>query len=372
MNKMLTKEEFLENLSFLDSEVSLNYDFLYDVYSYIFDGLEDISKAKEVGKSFDINNGDLIFYILGEYIYSTRGFNEYQIQEFVSNEKIKESMCSVIADKYISLSIYNHAETTLTNKYFPPISTLELYINLMLNIVNNGQIKDKGNALLIDFLNKTLSIARCILKQLCDGYETEAFALWRTLHECECVLILLDKYNDKIIPTYVKHMQYSIIYKQGDNGTELNNKIFSQLKEEMRAHGLKSKDTKKFIEYGWLLSIPDVEKIDNFKLNFRDGVETLAGLHDYSEIYMTSSEILHGTPMLVYSNKSYFHLLTLINLYESFFRIERVFESLFFPKITPEARNKYLQMKKLYSQHLISIHKRELASFKNLTEKKAK
>lgn len=370
MNNKLSKEQFVENLRFLEKNVELNTDYLYDVYVTVYDGLVEISKNKVAGQSFDINNGELVFYILGEYLYSIRGFSKEQILKFATKENIKQTMCDVVGDKYISLSIYNHVEQKLTNKYFPPISTLELYVNLMLNIVDGGQLKDKNNALLVDFLNKTLSIARCILKQLCDGYEPEAFALWRTLHECECVLILLDKYKEKVIPTYIKHMQYGLIFRQGETDIELNNKVFAKIKEEMKTLGLKSKDIKKYIEYGWLLSIPGVNGVPNFKLNFRDGVETLAGLHDYSEIYMTSSEILHGSPMLIYSNKTYFHLLTILNLYESFFRIERVFESLFFPKINDEAKKRYLEMKKMYFSHLLAIHKRESENFKAYTSKR--
>ena len=370
MSSKFSKEQFSQYLSFIDSNSELDINYLYEVYVTVFDGLEEISTTKQAGQSFEINNEELIFYILGEFIYSIRGFSKEQILEFVKKENIKETMCNVVGDKYISLSIYNHVEQKLTNKYFPPISTLELYVNLMLNIVSGGQLKDKDNALLVDFLNKTMSIARCILKQLCDGYEPEAFALWRTLHECECVLILLDKYKDKIIPTYIKHMQYGIIFRQGETDNELNNKIFLKIKEEMKSLDLKSKDIKKYIEYGWLLSIPGVNEVPNFKLNFRDGVETLAGLHDYSEVYTTSSEILHGSPMLIYSNKTYFHLLTIINLYESFFRIEKVFESLFFPKINDEAKRKYLEMKKMYFSHLLSIHKREVDAFKAYTSKR--
>ena len=370
MSNKLERKEFEEMTNFIAQGQRIDVDYLYDIYSFTYDGLEEISESKEAGQSFDINSRDLIFYLLGEFIYSTMNLSDEQIQEFVRNEKIKDSISSVIADKYISLSLYNHAEKRITNKYFPPISSLELYVNLMLNIVNNGLMKDKDNALLVDFLYKTLSIARCILNQLCDGYETEAFALWRTLHECECILILLDKYKEVLLPTYIKHMQYGLVFRQGETDNELNNKIFAKLKEEMKAHDLKSKDIKKYIEYGWLLAIPDVDKIDNFKLNFRDGVETLAGLHHYSDIYMTSSEILHGSPMLIYSNKTYFHLLTLINLYESFFRIERVFESLFFPKINDVAKGKFLEMKKLYFSHLLSIHAREVENFKKYTSKK--
>ena len=369
MNSQLTFEQFSEQLKSLNAQLMLNYEFLYDVYANVYQGLKEISETKQVGYSFDINSYEIIFYLLGEYLYSTSNLNEKQIEEFNANDSFKESMASVIADKYISLSIYLHRERKLTNKYLPPISSIELYVNLMLNIVNNYPLKDRTNMILVDLLNKTLSIARCILNLLCDGYETEAFAMWRTLHECECVLILLDKYKEKVIPSYVKHMQYGLVYKNGESEDENQSKVFLQLKEEMKALGLKSKDMKKYIEYGWLLAIDEHQNLENFKLNFRDGVETLAGLHDYSQVYMTSSEILHGTPLLIYSNKTYFHLLTIVNLYESFFRIENVFQSLFFANISDDAKKQYLNMKKLYFSQLISIHKRELIKLSKMNKK---
>ena len=108
MNNKLSKEEFVQSLAFIGENSTLPTDYLYDVYEFIFDGLKDISINKETGKSFEINNEELVFYILGEFIYSTRLLSSEQINKFVENEKIKESMCNVIADKYLSLSIYNH------------------------------------------------------------------------------------------------------------------------------------------------------------------------------------------------------------------------------------------------------------------------
>ncbi len=369
MSAKFTQAQFSECLDSFKVNSYLDKGYLFELYTNIFDGLEDISKSKVTGQNFEVNSFEIIFYLLGEYLYSTQNMSEAQINKFVNIEEIQESIASVVADKYISLSVYNHPETKLTNRYFPPVSTLEVYLNLMLNVVNNVDLKSKTHSLLIDLLNKTLSIARCILNLLCEGYETEAFAMWRTLHECECVLILLDKYKE-IIPTYIKHMQYGIIYHIGEDEDEKHQKIFAELKEELKSRDFKSKDMKKFIEYGWLLAIPDAEKVENFKLNFRDGVETLAGLHKYSDVYMMSSEILHGSPMLVYSNKAYFHLLTLVNLYESFFRIESVFQSLFFVNITEEAKSKYLEMKKLYFSQLLSIYKREILKFESFKSKK--
>ena len=56
-----------------------------------------------------------------------------------------------------------------------------------------------------------------------------------------------------------------------------------------------------------------VDKDDEtFKLNFRDGLERLAGLSNYAKRYEISSEILHSTPLLIYSNKEYFYYMTLL------------------------------------------------------------
>ena len=240
----------------------------------------------------------------------------------------------------------------------------------MLNIVSNQHHNNPKNTLIVDLLTKSLSIARCTIKLLCDGYETEALTMWRTLHECECILLLLEKYQDLAINAYLKHMEYGLVYKDALSDKEKQNKLFEQMKSEMNVIGLKSKDIKKYIEYGWMLSIPEVKEIKDVKLNFRDGLETLAGLHQYSQIYMTSSEILHSTPLLIYSNKKYFYYMALLNLYESFFRIEDVFQNLFLPKMGEEQKTQYFEMRKLYFSQLLSIHKRELMMFK--ANKKAK
>ena len=364
MNKKFTQIELNEVLQKINPGLTQFSDYLFEIYSFTFDGISELQSSNQLNTSFTVDSLEIVYFMAGEFIYSTAGFNEEHLKSFLANEKLKESMCDVIADKYISLSVYNHREEKLTNSYFPPISSIELYLNLMGNILNQYQRNDPQHTLILDLLNKSVSISRCIIKLLCDGYETEALAMWRTLHESECILILLDKYGDSAINAYLKHMQYGIIYRKNDKENPKDQEIFARLKAEMAEHDLKSKDTKKFIEYGWLYAIEDYKKIDDFKLNFRDGIEKLADLHQYSDIYTTSSEILHSTPLLIYSNKRYFYYTSLLNLYESFFRIEKVFTSLFFSRFGEEAKERYLQMRRLYYSQLVNIHQREVMNFK--------
>ena len=371
MNKKLSKEEFINRSKSLPNIDKKNLDYIYEVYDLAFDGIVELLSAQNI-KEVNIDSSEVISYILGEYFYSTSYLSSEGLETFLSNESYLQSMASVSADKYLSLSIYNHHENRFTNYYLPPISSINLYINLMLNIVTRYPKNDPKNTLIIDLLIKSLSISRSIIKLLCEGYETEAFAIWRTLHECECTLIILDKYGDLAINSYLKHMKYGLAYKGAFKKKEEEDAIFAQIKSEMSEIALKSKDMKKYIEYGWMNVIPDSKNIPNFKLNFRDGLEALAGLHQYADLYMTSSEILHSTPLLIYSNKEYFYYVTLLNLYESFFRIEKVFVSLFFSRVGDEDKKKYMEMRKLYYSQLVNIHKKESFNFSKLAKNNRK
>lgn len=368
MNNILSKEDFITQIKRYPIRDIDSFDYLYDVYEYACSAAEAHFKQQNITNRM-IDSFELILYLLGEYIYTVAPLKKEEKEKMINSEEVKTSMAAVVADKYLSLSLYNHRENKLTNTYLPPISSLNLYVNLMLNIVSRYEKNDPKNTLIIDLLTKSLSITRSIINLLVEGYETEAFAIWRTLHECECTLILLDKYGDIAINTYLKHMHFGLAFKGGIIAQDETDKVVAQIKKEMKEHDLKSKDMKKYIEYGWLYKINEIEPIEGFKLNFRDGLQSLAGLHQYSELYMTSSEILHSTPLLIYSNKQYFYFVTLLNVYESFFRIEKVFTTLFFSRVGDNLKAQYLQMRQLYYAQLSNIHQRESINFKLLTSK---
>ena len=65
-------------------------------------------------------------------------------------------------------------------------------------------------------------------------------------------------------------MRYGLAFRDTIADKEQQTKIFNSMKEEMKKYDLKSKDIKKFIEYGWLYSVPSLKDYPNFKLNFRD------------------------------------------------------------------------------------------------------
>ena len=365
ITNMFNKEQAARIINGIPVSQKLDVDYIYDVYEMANEAIEMLVNANTQIEVNTINQYDLLFYCVGEYYYSISHLNEEEIEKFKQNEDYPSSMASVAADKYLSLSIFNHVEKKLANRFLPPASSLNMYINFMLNIVKGYKKNDPQSTLISDLLMKSLTISRCILENLLNGYETEAFSSWRTLHECECTLIILDKYGEPLINNYLKHMNFGFAFNDSIKDKEQQDKVFYEMKEEMRAKGLKSKDIRKYIEYGWLYPIVP-EGDETFKLNFRDGLEKLAGLSSYAKRYEISSEIIHSTPLLIYSNKEYFYYMTLLSLYESFFRLEKVFVSLFSKRVSQDQMNKYADMRNIYYSQLVIIHKRELEEFKRL------
>ena len=369
---VLKREQFNKILDALKELNIKNRDLIYEIYTTASEGMDELIESNILPNVGMVNPVDIIYYCVGEYLYTASSKSEEEQKALLENEDYITSCASVVSDKYLSLAKFGHNERKLANKYIPPISTINLYLNFMLNILHTYKKNDPKSTLINDLLIKSVSISRCILQLITDGYETEAFSSWRTLHECECTLLLLDKYGDPLINRYLIHMQYGLVFRRGETDDEHANKIFADMKEEMKQYGLKSKDIKKYIEYGWLYSIPGVKEDPNFKLNFRDGLEKYAGLSSYSARYESSSEIIHSTPILIYSNKEYYYFISLLSLYESFFRLEKVFVSLFAKQVSEEQMKQYLEIRKLYYAQLVNIHKRESMQFQRWREAQQK
>ena len=362
---LLSKDRVGQIANNIRTNVPLNVDYIYEVYEMANEAIDILKEQTTQIEVKEVSQFDLLLYCIGEYYYSISHLKKEEIETFHKNEDYPSSMASVAADKYLSLSMFNHVEKKLANRFLPPASSLNMYLNFMLNIVKEYKKNDPQSTLISDLLMKSLTISRCILENLLSGYETEAFSSWRTLHECECTLILLDKYGEPLINNYLKHMNYGLAFNNAIKDKAKQDEIFYSMKDEMREYGLKSKDIRKYIEYGWLYQIVDKDD-ETFKLNFRDGLEKLAGLSNYARRYEISSEIIHSTPLLIYSNKEYFYYMTLLSLYESFFRLEKVFVSLFSKRVSENQMRQYGEMRKVYYAQLVVIHQRELQVFKKI------
>ena len=359
----INEKQFEKLLNALKVPPSIDRAFLYKCYGDALGGIEDLNGSSRSLNGYQINHVKLILYVVNELALYSSLFPA----SFLKNEELETRVLSTAVDKYYTNEHLSWQDDKFANRYLPEISTISLYLNFILSMLDKYPSGDPGKTLLVDVMKKGFSMAKCVIDLLTEGFDTEAFSTWRTLHENECILIVLVSYGEPVIKSYLKHMQYALAFRNVLSKEE-GDALFVTIKEEMRAHDLKSKDTKRFIEYGWLYAVPEIEKIEDFKLNFRDGVERVANLRNKSKIYEMSSEIAHSSPLLIYSRKEYFHHLTILNVYESFIRLEKIFSALYLSNVPEIERKRYLAMRNVYGVQIEAIINHEqkiMASLKD-------
>ena len=360
MNKsVLSKESFLNFLKERNLIEEGDFDNVYEVYSLVIDAIYEVLAVSNNPFDLYVNHFVIIIYIINEYKFylSLKNIEKVDGKHQLSEEQI-HFIGSLCADKYLTNEKLNYKSESFANRFNPPISTLNLYLNFSLRILENSvSLKSRNDILIKNMLVKALKMGKCILNLLIEGFETEAFSTWRTLHENECIIFCLVKNGTEIFTEYFKHIKYSLAYRGQIKSKEATDKIFEEIKEEMKKHDLKSKDMKKFIEYGYLYVSKEAQNSDvPIKLNFRDGVERVAGLSNYSKVYEMASEIAHSSPLLLFSRREYYFNVTLLNLYETFFRLEIIFEAIFKSLNNDALINQYERLKQVYLGELRSIY----------------
>lgn len=364
------RERFEDLLNSLNVNPKFDRDFLFDVYETCLEGSKEMGEGSFHLADLGINGVQLVLYIVNEHAFYLQTHPNASQEQLVQDEKYFSLLASVALDKYFTNERLAFKTGSLASRYSPLMSTLDLYLNFILGMLSRYSRNDPERTLIIDIMAKGFSVAKCVAELLEGGYETEAFSAWRTLHENECILHILIRYGEPVVKAYLRHIQYGIAFRMGLGSKEATDEIFVEIKEKMHAVGLKSKDTKRFIEYGWLLGVPDAMNIPGFKFNFRDGVENVANLSRYSKVYEMSSEVTHSSPVLIYSKKNYFFYLTLLSLYESFFRLEKIFASLYTSSVSPGEKEGYARMRNLYFGELLAAYEEAKKAFSEISKKK--
>ena len=158
-----SKEEVTRFISTIKVNVELDTDYIYSVYEMANEFIDILDQQTEQIEVKEINQFELLLYCVGEYYYSVIHLNPDEIAKFKNNDTYPTSMASVAADKYLSLSIFNHVEKKLGNRFLPPASSLNIYLNFMLNIVKGYKKNDPQSTLISDLLMKSLTISRMML-----------------------------------------------------------------------------------------------------------------------------------------------------------------------------------------------------------------
>jgi hypothetical protein len=363
----ITLEQYHALLKDLGAGERQDEAFLYQCFLDAMDSSSSLKDQSPLIAHMPINPIQLTLYLLYEHQFYLDTHGERKLEDIEKDEGYEQFLISVVLDKYFTNEHLSYRSGSFATRFTPEISTVNLYLNFILGMLSRYKQGDPKETLVVDILQKGFSMAKCIVDLLTNGFETEAFSTWRTLHENECILQVIVKYGQPVIDEYLKHLRFALAFRGALATKEETDKTFEEIKAGMREVDLKSKDMKRYIEYGWLLGVPNVMQMEGFKFNFRDGVERCANLRDYAKVYEMSSEIAHSSPLLIYSRKNYFYLITMLNLYESFFRLEKIFSTIYLSTVPENDQKQYVAMRKLYFSELLACYDLEKKRFASLT-----
>lgn len=243
--------------------------------------------------------------------------------------------------------------------YDPRISTLKAFEEYFYAVNKPMAYQQPGMTPVNDIFKTVFQKLKAFCEMISMGLYDDAFVSWRTIHESECMLKLLITGGEKVRTTYVKHLAYSN-YMRSQRAVFTKEELdsgFAQIKSEMAKYNLKSKDMLHFIEYGWVYEHPNFNPEDkDFRLTFRKGIERVAGLENYSDIYEASSEITHASTIFFYVNDELCKRLALTLVYEASARIGELFMDWVKPYFVVHGNHRRLAQKLLNEVKEMSVY----------------
>ena len=356
MNKYqgLSFDEFVKVIRYYHHDEIGEDESLFDLYSDAIEILNIHQTTYENMPYAPLEHARLILHLLFDYNYRLQGLTVSQRKTQLEDDHFRATLVNTVVDKYGSLSLFKYEEGRYVTPYSMEISTINVYVNFILLKIKDFRTSDREMLLFAELLRQAFQMCRTITELLVSGFEKEALSAWRSLHELEATLKLL--HEEPLIHAYERHILYHAAFNKLV-APEEGDLIFAEMKENLKALGLKSKDTRRFIEYGWIRFHKDFS-LDTYKFNFRDGVESLSGLTMARETYQIASEVAHSSPLLLFTNRPYFLRLSLRSLYDSFTTIETFFADVYRKYTPPTEAAVYHQIRAQYLHDIALVKSR--------------
>ncbi len=349
----LTFTEFSDYLRFFRKPVDDEDQVLFNLYEDIVEILAYHQEKLQTLPKKNLDHGRLILYLLHDYEFFLSGQNYQERLVTIAEDSFTTHLLTTIVDKY-STSVYlKYEEPYFYSAYSTQISTLNVYLNFIAHKLNQLVSRQKDNVYL-ELLSQGFSLCRTVIELLTSGFAKEALSTWRSLHEVEATLSLI--IDQQLLKAYQRHILYNAAFYRLIP-QEKCDEIFLEIKGKMNKLNLKSKDTRRYIEYGWIAAHPAFDPTIH-KFNFRDGVQRLAGFIEARDIYQKASEASHGSPLLLFiDQKAFFHL-TLKELYSSFLTIEAQFAAVYGQMSDKIEFGYYEEVRRLYLKDIHFVNER--------------
>ena len=259
---------------------------------------------------------EIVSYIFYYHLFHTSHLPAELVRKLESDEKYRSFMARDVAVYIVINEHLNVEKLSNTSVYSPEIAAYNMACSFSLYVLGSLRGEDRRMNGINNLFKKSMVTIKSVVNLLAAGNSCDAVILWRHLHELECVLIVLNNMGDELFFDYVRHMEYFDL-ENNPNAEALQ----ARLSEECKAYGVKERNA--FINYGWLLYVNGFREGlgKEYRLNFKEGLQKIAGQSGRHAAYASASKILHPSAWVVAIRDDKFYKFTVFELYRSLVNI---------------------------------------------------
>lgn len=279
--------------------------------------IEELRKRKIRLRALDgARLDEIVSYIFYYHLFHTSHLPAELIKKAETDENYRTMLVRDVAVYIVINEHLNVEKISNTSEYSPEIAAYNMACSYSLYVLGSFKGEDRRMNGINNLFKKSMVTIKSVINLLAAGNSCDAVILWRHLHELECVLIVLCTKGDGLFFQYIKHMEYFDM-----EGNPRAEELQQRLSEECKAFGVKERNA--FVNYGWL------EYVDGFRegfgkeyrLNFKDGLQKIAGQSARHAAYASASKILHPSAWVVTIRDDKFYKFTVFELFRSLVNI---------------------------------------------------
>ncbi len=255
---------------------------------------------------------EIVSYIFYYHLFHTSHLPAEVVKKLEGDERYRDFLVRDVAVCIVINEHLNVEKISNTSAYSPEIAAYNMACSFSLYVLGSIKGDDRRMNGMNNLFKKALVTIKSVVSLLAAGNSCDAVILWRHLHELECVLAVLGNGGDGLFYSYVKHMEYLNM-----EGNPRADELQARLSEECKAYGVKERNA--FVNYGWLLYVDGFREGmgKEYRLNFKEGLQKVAGLSERHAAYASASKILHPSAWVVAIKDDKFYKFTVFELYKS-------------------------------------------------------
>ncbi len=255
---------------------------------------------------------EVVSYVFYYHRFHTAHLPPETVKKLEEDERYRAVLVRDVAVYIVINEHLNVEKRSVTSSYSPEIAAYNMACSYSLFVLGTFCGEDRRMLGIGNLFKKALVTAKSVAALLAAGNSCDAVILWRHLHELECVLIVLNTNKDEMFFDYVRHMEFFDLEHNPDAEA-----VQARLSEECKKYGIKERNA--YINYGWLVRLEGFCEGygKEYRLNFKDGLQKVAGQTARHAAYASASKILHPSAWIVAIREDKFYKFTVFELFRS-------------------------------------------------------